>query len=149
MRQGRKAASQSTRHYKGASVPSFIGFKPASEAASKAKRANRRKDTGHELLLRKTIWRLGLRYRKHVKSLPGRPDLVFSQARVVVFCDGDFWHGRNWRQLRRQLARRHNADYWLAKIARNRDRDRQNNRTLQRGGWRAVRLWDGRWSHFP
>ncbi len=123
-------------------TPSYAGFQPASEAASKAKRANRREDTAHEVLLRKALWRLGLRYRKHVPRLPGKPDLVFRQARVVVFCDGDFWHGRNWPRLRRQLARRHNADYWIAKIARNRTRDAENTRSLERAGWIVVRLWE-------
>jgi DNA mismatch endonuclease (patch repair protein) len=123
-------------------VPSYAGFQPASEAASKAKRANRREDTADELLLRRAIWRLGLRYRKHVPELPGKPDFVFRQARVVVFCDGDSWHGRDWARLRRQLARRHNADYWIAKIARNRKRDAEHTRTLARAGWLVVRLWE-------
>jgi DNA mismatch endonuclease (patch repair protein) len=123
-------------------VPSYAGFKPASEAASKAKRANHCRDSTHELLLRKALWRLGLRYRKHVVGLPGMPDLVFPQARVVVFCDGDFWHGRDWRRLRRQLLRRHNANYWIAKIARNRMRDTQNTRILENAGWLVVRVWE-------
>src|SRR6266536_2006792 len=123
-------------------TPSYAGFQPASEVASRAKRANRRQDTAHELLLRRALWGLGLRYRKHVPRLPGKPDLVFRQARVVVFCDGDFWHGRDWARLRRQLARRHNADYWIAKIARNRKRDAENTRALERAGWIVVRLWE-------
>src|SRR6476660_6112432 len=101
--------------------PSFLGLSPASEAASRAKRANRKKDTSHEVLLRRELWRLGLRYRKHVAGLAGNPDLVFVRPRVVVFCDGDFWHGRDWDRLKEQLARRHNAAYWLAKIGRNRE----------------------------
>src|SRR5262245_56757014 len=103
--------------------PSYVGLRPASEAASRAKRANRKKDTAHELLLHRELWRLGLRYRMHVAGLPGSPDLVFRRARVVVFCDGDFWHGRHWKKLRADLQRRHNAAYWIAKIARNRERD--------------------------
>src|SRR5262245_43422982 len=105
--------------------PSFMGLRPASEAASRAKRANRKKDTAHEVLLRKAVWRLGLRYRKHVAGLPGNPDLVFAAARMVVFCDGDFWHGRDWVRLKRQMKRRHNAHYWIAKITRNMERDRE------------------------
>src|SRR5437879_2095090 len=97
-------------------VVSFASFQSASESASRAKRRNRSKDTRHELLLRRELWRLGLRYRKNVTGLPGKPDLVFGAARVVVFCDGDFWHGKRWRRLRNELARRHNSVYWLAKI---------------------------------
>ncbi|HTU18668.1 MAG TPA: very short patch repair endonuclease [Gemmataceae bacterium] len=124
------------------SNPSYKGFTPASEAASRAKRANRKKDTAHELLLRRAVWRLGLRYRKHVSNLPGNPDLVFRRARVLVFCDGDFWHGRNWHKLKAQLKRRHNAAYWLAKISRNRERDRHNAAFLEAQGWLVLRFWE-------
>lgn len=102
--------------------PSYKGFAPASEAAWRAKRANRKTDTAHEVLLRRALWRLGLRYRKHVSNLPGNPDLVFRRARILVYCDSDFWHGRNWDKLKGQLEQRHNAAYWLAKISRNRER---------------------------
>jgi DNA mismatch endonuclease (patch repair protein) len=61
---------------------------------------------------------------------------------VVVFCDGDFWHGRDWEQLRKALLRRHNADYWIAKIMSNRDRDRENMKRLTEQGWLVLRLWE-------
>jgi DNA mismatch endonuclease (patch repair protein) len=92
--------------------------------------------------LRRELWKLGVRYRKYVAKLPGNPDLVFRQARVVVFCDGDFWHGRNWDLLRAGLERRHNADYWIAKIARNRERDQEHTARLQSEGWLVIRLWE-------
>jgi DNA mismatch endonuclease (patch repair protein) len=126
----------------GPRTPSYKGFVPASDAASRAKRANRKTDTAHEVLLRRELWRQGLRYRKHVARLPGNPDLVFARARVLVFCDGDFWHGRDWKRLRAQLQRRHNAAYWLAKIARNRQRDRRNTALLQKLGWTVLRFWE-------
>lgn len=122
--------------------PSYKGFVPASEAASRAKRANRKKDTAHEILLRRALSRTGLRYRKHDSHLPGNPDLVFAPARVVVFCDGDFWHGRNWSHLKAQLQHRHNAAYWLAKICRNRKRDRHTSALLDAQGWTVLRLWE-------
>jgi len=93
-------------------------------------------------MLRRQVWALGLRYRKNVAKLPGTPDLVFTAARVVVFCDGDFWHGRDWRRLRRKLRRGRNAAYWSAKIARNMQRDRAQQKLLERQGWRVVRLWE-------
>lgn len=124
------------------SSPSFKGLRAASEAASRAKRANRKKDTAHEVLLRKAVWRLGLRYRKHVTGLAGNPDLAFAAARVVVFCDGDFWHGRDWPRLREQLERRHNAAYWIAKITRNMERDREQTALLEGQGWLVLRLWE-------
>jgi len=117
-------------------------LEPSSEAASFAKRANRKQNSRHEVLLRRELTRLGLRYRKYVTDLTGNPDITFRKARVVVFCDGDFWHGRNWARLRRDLSRRHNAAYWIAKIARNRERDRQISSELTGAGWQVVRIWE-------
>src|ERR1700685_617500 len=100
-------------------APSFVGLKASSPAASFAKRMNRRVDTKHELVLRSALWRLGLRFRKNCGDLPGKPDIVFRSVRVAVFCDGDFWHGRNWRKLSFQLRKRANPDYWRRKIQAN------------------------------
>lgn len=123
-------------------APSFEGHRPASEASSRTKKANRHIDTAPELLLRRELSRLGLAYRANVATLPGKPDVVFDNVRVVVFCDGDFWHGRNWRRLKKDLASRANASYWIAKIAYNRARDIQTRRWLRRQGWHIVRLWE-------
>ncbi|MGH2601465.1 MAG: very short patch repair endonuclease [Dehalococcoidia bacterium] len=122
--------------------PSFRGLTPASEQISRVKRANRKRDTTAELLLRRELWRRGLRYRTHVSSLPGNPDVVFTRVRVAVFCDGDFWHGRNWETLKPKLERGTNPRYWPAKIARNMERDRANDVRLQELGWCVVRLWE-------
>src|SRR5271157_6076411 len=123
-------------------VPSFVGLRPASEAASRAKRANRKRDTKPEILLRRALWAAGLRYRKYVSGVQGNPDIVFSRARVVVFCDGDFWHGRNWAKLKHELGHRHNSSYWCAKISRNIARDKRTTAELERLGWAVVRLWE-------
>ncbi len=125
-----------------AKVPRFSNFKSVSETASRIKQRNRSRDTKAELLLRKELWRRGLRYRLHAPDLPGKPDIVFRAAGLVVFCDGDFWHGRHWKKRRQKLARGTNAPYWTAKIAANVTRDRRNTRTLQQAGWRVVRLWE-------
>jgi DNA mismatch endonuclease (patch repair protein) len=111
-------------------------------ASSRIKQRNRSRDTRAELLLRKELWRHGFRYRLHAPDLPGKPDIVIRRARVVVFCDGDFWHGRRWKQRRAKLARGANAPYWTAKIAANVARDRRNTRALVREGWLVVRLWE-------
>ena len=123
-------------------VPRFSSFKPASEIASRIKQRNRSRDTKAEVLLRKELWRRGLRYRLHPSDLRGKPDLVFRLARVVVFCDGDFWHGRHWRSRREKLEQGANAAYWTAKIAANVARDRRNTRLLRQAGWTVVRLWE-------
>lgn len=116
-------------------APSFRGLKPASETASRSKSANQKTDSIHEILLRRELTRLGLRYRKYVTDLPGSPDILFHKAKVAVFCDGDFWPCRDWVRLKRKLLRRHNANYWIAKIARNRERDREVSRMLAKAGW--------------
>jgi len=126
-----------------AKSPSFTNLQPASVASSRSKKANGSFDTRHEYLLRHHLWRLGLRYRKNVRNLPGKPDVAFPSARVVVFCDGDFWHGRNWSCLREKLEGGTNADYWKAKIAMNRQHDQRVNEKLRQAGWKVVRLWEG------
>ena len=125
-----------------AKSPSFKGFAPVSEASSRAKRANRRQDTKPEVLLRRELWKMGLRYRKNVQNLSGKPDLVFARARVAVFCDGDFWHGRDWPMRRARLEQGANAAYWLAKIGRNIERDLRNTALLEQTGWHVIRLWE-------
>jgi DNA mismatch endonuclease (patch repair protein) len=122
---------------------SYAGLKPASSRASEAARsASKKANTKCELLLRKSLWQLGCRFRINVRDLPGRPDIVFARVRVVVFCDGDFWHGRNWTERRRRLRAGHNPDYWTKKIARNIERDRECTSALVAGGWTVLRFWE-------
>jgi DNA mismatch endonuclease (patch repair protein) len=123
--------------------PSFNGLRPASDAATAAARGSSKKaDTAQELKLRRALWSLGLRYRKNAADLPGRPDVVFRTAQVVVFCDGDFWHGRDWEARKRKLREGHNAPYWLAKIERNIERDRERTAALEAAGWKVLRFWE-------
>ncbi len=106
------------------------------------KERNRCADTQHEVLLRRTLWHLGLRFLKYVRTLTGKPDIVFPRARTVVFCDGDFWHGRNWKQLKLKLTAGSNPGYWKQKIASNIHRDRRHTALLRRQGWRVIRVWE-------
>jgi DNA mismatch endonuclease (patch repair protein) len=123
--------------------PSYKGLKPSSEAASAAARGSSRKeDTGCEVVLRSRLWRAGARFRKNVRNLPGKPDIVFSRPRLAVFCDGDFWHGKDWEERRQRLARGSNSGYWTAKIERNRERDRQHTQELEADGWTVLRFWE-------
>ncbi len=94
-------------------------------------------DTGIEVAVRSALHKRGLRFRKHVRGLAGRPDVVFSSARVAVFIDGDFWHGYQLSRWKDKL-----QPYWLDKIERNRSRDRRNFAKLRRSGWRVIRVWE-------
>jgi len=123
--------------------PSFRDCHPASASASQAARGSSKKlGTQPELLLRRALWAAGLRYQKNADDLAGKPDLVFRGARVAVFCDGDFWHGRHWERRRAKLLAGNNPAYWVAKIERNMTRDLLNTAQLERAGWRVVRFWE-------
>lgn len=93
-------------------------------------------------MLRRELWRTGLRFRKNVRNLPGKPDVVFLSARVAVCADGDFWHGRKWQELEQKLGQGSNGEYWAAKIAANIARDQRNTALLEKDGWLVVRLWE-------
>ena len=124
-------------------VPKYSLFEPASPASSRAMRGNRSRDTRPERMLRHALWGMGARYRKYPGHLLGKPDLVFPHAGLIVFCDGDFWHGRAWKALRRKLQSRANSEYWVCKIQANRERDRRTTALLRRAGWRVMRVWEG------
>ncbi len=94
------------------------------------------KDTGLETIVRTELFKRGLRFRKHVAELPGRPDIVFPVARLAVFLDGDFWHGYRFPIWRHTLTR-----FWRIKIENNRNRDRRNFAKLRRMGWNVLRIW--------
>ena len=97
----------------------------------------RARDTRPELAVRRLLHSRGLRYRTHVSTLPGRPDVVFSKTKVIVFIDGDFWHGWKFSRWREGL-----APYWREKIEGNIRRDARNLRRLRRAGWKVIRLWE-------
>jgi len=101
----------------------------------------RSKDTKPEMALRRAVWRAGLRYRKHYGKVPGRPDIAFVGAKIAVFCDGNFWHGRDW-EVRRERLTSSSRDYWIKKIERNMERDRAANRRLEELGWLVLRFWE-------
>ncbi len=94
------------------------------------------KDTGLEMRVRSALHRRGLRFRKHVKDLPGKPDVVFRKARVAVFVDGDFWHGYRFPSWEDKV-----SDFWKKKINKNRERDAANHRRLRQMEWTVIRLW--------
>jgi DNA mismatch endonuclease (patch repair protein) len=99
------------------------------------------KDTSIELKLRQALWNKGYRYRKNYKELPGNPDIVLTKYRIAIFCDGEFFHGKNWEVLKPQLERGNNADFWINKISQNMKRDVEVNQKLNFMGWTVIRFW--------
>ncbi|ACV62400.1 DNA mismatch endonuclease Vsr [Desulfofarcimen acetoxidans DSM 771] len=103
------------------------------------------KDTRPEIALRKALWGMGLRYRINYKQIPGKPDVVFTKARIAVFCDGDYWHGHNWairglKSLDEELS--HYSEFWSNKIRGNINRDETVNNELTNMGWHVIRVWE-------
>ena len=98
-------------------------------------------NTSIEVILRKALWEKGYRYRKNYKRLPGKPDIVLTKYKIAIFCDGEFFHGKDWEILRPRLEKGDNSEYWINKISRNRQRDDEINKRLLFEGWTVIRFW--------
>lgn len=101
----------------------------------------RSKDTSIELKLRKELWRRGYRYRKNYTELPGKPDIVLTKYKIAIFCDSEFFHGKDWEVLKPRLEKTNNSEYWVRKISRNQERDEEVNKQLLALGWTVIRFW--------
>ena len=99
------------------------------------------KDTEIEVILRKALWNKGYRYRKNYKKLPGNPDIVLTKHKIAIFCDGEFFHGKDWDTLKQRLEKSNNSEYWINKIFRNKERDDEVNKKLKFEGWTVIRFW--------
>ena len=99
------------------------------------------KDTNIEIRLRKELWHRGYRYRKNYKGLPGKPDIVLTKYKIAIFCDSEFWHGKDWEVLKPKLQRGNNPEFWVKKIERNIERDDEINKRLLFLGWTVIRFW--------
>ena len=99
------------------------------------------KDTAIELLLRKALWHKGYRYRKNYKALPGSPDIVLTKYKIAIFCDSEFFHGKDWEILKLRLEKGKNPDFWVKKIERNRNRDYENDKKLLFLGYTVLHVW--------
>lgn len=99
------------------------------------------KDTKIELVLRQALWKKGYRYRKNFSELPGKPDIAITKYKLAIFCDSEFFHGKNWDVLKPQLEKGKNSDFWINKISKNMNRDEDINKELLFLGWTVVRFW--------
>lgn len=102
-------------------------------------RAIRSKDTGPEMAVRRLVHGMGYRYRLHDAALPGKPDLVFRGRRKVIFVHGCFWHSHG---CKLSHVPQSNLVYWLPKLERNRQRDKENRRALSAAGWSSSIIWE-------
>ena len=109
------------------------------EQRHKNMQAVKSKDTAIELLLRKELWSRGIRYRKNVKSIIGKPDIAFIKKKVAVFCDSEFWHGFDWEHKKSDI--KSNRDFWIPKIEKNIERDKIVTSQLIKEGWIVLRFW--------
>ncbi len=98
-------------------------------------------DTKIEILLRKALWKKGIRYRKNLRNLPGKPDIAITRYKIAIFCDGEFFHGKDWEVLKPRLEKGNNGEFWISKISRNRERDDEVNKRLLFMGWTVIRFW--------
>ena len=122
----------------GASRPKRRSPAALNQLVSKQMSAMPTRDTGTELALRRALHRLGLRFRVQDRSLPGRPDVVLTRARIAVFVDGCFWH----KCPTHGTSPKNNAEWWLAKLDANVARDRRNDGKLQEMGWIPLHVWE-------
>jgi DNA mismatch endonuclease (patch repair protein) len=100
----------------------------------------RSSNTKAEVILRKVVWKCGLRYRLNYKKIAGKPDMIFISKKLIVFVDGDFWHGYKWEEKKPKL--KSNKEYWIPKIERNIQRDNEINLKLEKDGWKVLRFWE-------
>lgn len=109
------------------------------EQRRKNMQAVKNKDSQIELLLRKELWKRGLRYQKNRTDIFGKPDIVFKGKKVAVFCDSEFWHGYNWEERKKDF--KSHQEFWIPKIERNMERDIEVTNILESEGWMVIRFW--------
>lgn len=122
----------------------FLGYdymkKQTITNRSKIMRSIHSSDTKAEIILRKNLWKAGVRYRKNYKKLPGTPDIALTKYKIAIFVDGDFWHAHNIDKLLGRI--KTNKDFWTHKLKRNSERDIDVNDSLLDIGWIVLRFWE-------
>lgn len=119
--------------------PRFSG--EVSERSHKNMSRIKGKDTSIEIILRKALWARGYRFKKNYKKLPGCPDIALIKYKIAIFCDSEFFHGKDWSELKPKIEAGKNSDYWVRKIERNIERDREKDISLRTAGWTVLHFW--------
>lgn len=115
------------------------GFR-TTRARSELMRNIKSKNTSPELVFKSLLRQSRIHFTTVNDKLPGKPDFVLKSYPIVIFIDGEFWHGYKWR--RKKLSIKTNRSYWISKIEGNMVRDKKNNRLLKKGGWKVIRFWE-------
>lgn len=110
------------------------------EQRRKNMQAVKSKGSKIEIVLGKALWKKGFRYRKNVKDIFGKPDFAFKKYKVAVFCDSEFWHGKDWAKKKSEI--KSNKEFWYNKIERSIERDKEVNIKLNEEGWIVLRFWE-------
>lgn len=92
-------------------------------------------------MLRKALWHQGIRYKKNYSKIPGTPDIAITKYNIAIFCDSEFFHGKDWNQLKSRLLKGDNGAFWVNKISNNRAHDEKVNKELSQLGWTVIRFW--------
>jgi len=109
------------------------------EQRQKNMKAIKSKGSKIEQLLGKALWRRGYRYRKNDNHVFGKPDFTFKKYKIAIFCDSEYFHGKNWDSQKSRI--KTNTEFWQKKIEKNIERDIIVNQTLQKQGWKVIRFW--------
>lgn len=116
-------------------------FTNVTEQRRKTMSKIRGKDTKIEVALRKALWAKGYRYRKNYKAIPGSPDICLTKYKIAIFCDCEFFHGKDWEVLKAKVSMGNNGEYWVKKIEENMVRDNEKDKMLCYMGWTVIHFW--------
>lgn len=116
-------------------------FNNVTEQRRKTMSKIRGKDTNIEVALRKALWAKGYRYRKNYKKIPGSPDICLTKYKIAIFCDSEFFHGKDWAIRKAKVAQGNNGEYWVKKIQENMVRDKEKDKALNFLGWTIIHFW--------
>lgn len=116
-------------------------FENVTETRSRTMSHIRSRDTSIEKALRRALWEKGYRYRKNYKALPGSPDICLTKYKLAIFCDSEFFHGKDWEVLRPKVEKGNNGEYWVKKIENNMERDSEADKKLLFLGWTVIHFW--------
>ena len=116
-------------------------FENVTDSRRKTMSKIRGKDTSIEITLRKALWKRGYRYHKNYRKIPGSPDICLTKYKIAIFCDSEFFHGKDWEVLKVKVEKGNNGKYWSKKIQENMIRDNEKDKALNALGWTVIHFW--------